>query len=297
MKAIPDFPNFVGITAFMHNELYPFLNNLEDGISEFTFLNLYLHQKKYAYKISKLQPQTYVLTGSDKHGSFFCIIGGLPEKEQVCELLEKYTRWKHISQRVYDSCIDCFTEMGYIPEQDPDSADYLYLRENLATLAGKSLHKKRNFANSFEKSYDWDIKPLDETTAADAGNVLDLWQEARSDNDGSDYDQCTIALSLLLVTNLEGIVVYADGKPVGWAMGEYISAGKTFVVHFEKGIDEYRGVYQFVNRATARSLSDTVLYINREQDLGDEGLRQAKMTYRPVGFVKKYWIKKHNKES
>lgn len=292
MKAIPDFPSLTPITAFMHNELYPFLNNLSDGISEFTFLNLYLHQKKYGYEISKLVNTTYVLVGSDKKGTFFCIIGGLPEKKQLCTLLEKYGRWKHISQSVYESCINCLEEMGYVPEDDRDSADYLYLRESLATLAGKSLHKKRNLANGFEKAYEWEVKPLDETTAADAGKVLDAWQESRSEDTATDYEQCSIALSLLLVTNLEGWIVYADGEPAGWALGEYIANGKFFVVHFEKAIDSYRGVYQFVNRATARALPETVEYINREQDLGDEGLRQAKMTYRPAAFVQKYWIKK-----
>jgi len=72
----------------------------------------------------------------------------------------------------------------------------------------------------------------------------------------------------------------------------YLASGSVFLVHFEKGVDSYRGVYQFVNRATARALPETVRFINREQDLGDEGLRQAKMTYRPESLVKKYWIKK-----
>lgn len=297
MKKIPNFPNFTPIMAFMHNELYPFLNNLSDGISEFTFFSLYLYQKKYSYKISRLKDTTYMLIGSDKEGSFFCVVGGLPEKDQLCILLEKYGRWKHITQDVYDLWTTCLQDIGYVIENDRNSADYLYLRENLASLAGKSLHKKRNLANGFEKSYDWEIKVLDETTAADAGAVLDFWQNSRPENTATDYDQCTTALSFLLVTNLTGWILYADGNPVAWALGEYISAGKMFVVHFEKAIDSYRGVYQFVNRATARALPETVIYINREQDLGDEGLRQAKMTYRPESFVQKYWIKKITERS
>ena len=61
-----------------------------------------------------------------------------------------------------------------------------------------------------------------------------------------------------------------------------------FVIHFEKALDEYRGIYQFLNQAFAESLPRFFTLINREQDLGNEGLRQAKMTYRPSGFVKKF---------
>ena len=61
-------------------------------------------------------------------------------------------------------------------------------------------------------------------------------------------------------------------------------------MHYEKAIGEYKGIYQFINRAFASVLPRDFKYINREQDLGDPGLRQAKMTYRPYGFVKKYQV-------
>jgi hypothetical protein len=61
-----------------------------------------------------------------------------------------------------------------------------------------------------------------------------------------------------------------------------------FAIHFEKAIDEYKGIFQYINQSFAASLPESCLHINREQDLGDEGLRQAKLTYRPSGFVRKY---------
>lgn len=134
------------------------------------------------------------------------------------------------------------------------------------------------------------MRPLTEKNAADAGIVLDAWVAARAEGDIADYDQCVNALEVLAVSNFSGLLVDVEDKPVAWALGEYIVSGKVFLVHFEKGIDSYRGVYQFVNRATARALPETVEFINREQDLGDEGLRQAKMTYRPAAFVKKYCV-------
>jgi hypothetical protein len=63
-------------------------------------------------------------------------------------------------------------------------------------------------------------------------------------------------------------------------------------VHFEKARIDFRGAFQYINYAYAQSLPESVEFVNREQDLGDEGMRQAKMTYRPVGFVKKYRAEK-----
>ena len=74
-------------------------------------------------------------------------------------------------------------------------------------------------------------------------------------------------------------------------MGEGLAKGKMFAVHFEKGIDSYKGIYQYINQSFAAALPKHYVYINREQDLGDKGLRQAKMTYRPVDFVRKYKAK------
>jgi hypothetical protein len=69
-----------------------------------------------------------------------------------------------------------------------------------------------------------------------------------------------------------------------------MAAGDMYCVHFEKAIDSYKGIYQFINQQEALSLPESITYINREQDVGDEGLRQAKMTYRPAKFVEKYVV-------
>ena len=82
--------------------------------------------------------------------------------------------------------------------------------------------------------------------------------------------------------------LYVNGEPVGWCLGEGLAAGRMFAIHFEKAVDRYKGVFQHINRSFAASLPESFVYINREQDLGDDGLRQAKLTYRPSGFVRKY---------
>ena len=94
MNIIPEFPEFASVSASMYKELYPFLNNLPDGVSEFTFLNLYLYRAKYDYRISRL-PQTaettFIVNGRDKYGTFFFVIGDLPSNEQIEALLCRKT--------------------------------------------------------------------------------------------------------------------------------------------------------------------------------------------------------------
>ena len=83
-----------------------------------------------------------------------------------------------------------------------------------------------------------------------------------------------------------------QGVAVAWCLAELAVQGTTAVVHFEKARTDFRGSYQYINYAFAQSLPEQVVYINREQDLGDEGLRHAKLSYKPEGFVKKYRLDK-----
>ena len=90
-----------------------------------------------------------------------------------------------------------------------------------------------------------------------------------------------------------GIVLYVTGIPVAWTLAEVNPDRKTAVTLFEKADASYKGSFQYINYAFAGYLPEYIEFINREQDLGNEGLRQAKMTYRPVKFVKKYKITLH----
>ena len=78
------------------------------------------------------------------------------------------------------------------------------------------------------------------------------------------------------------------GKPAAYTFGEGVAGGTAFVIHFEKAVGGFKGLYQFISMSFASILPDKYKYINWEQDLGDEGLRRTKMSYRPADFVRKY---------
>ena len=122
----------------------------------------------------------------------------------------------------------------------------------------------------------------------DALQILDEW--ARRQNDASDLAAAREALEKMWPLQLCGGLFYIDGKPVAYCLGEELALGRSFVIHFEKAVLEpqLKGIYQFINQAFASILPEKYQTVNREQDLGEAGLRQAKESYQPCGFVKKH---------
>ena len=285
-KIIPVFPEFMPITLEMRPDIRSLLSKIPDGVSEFTFSNLFLFRKRYGYEVSMVRDKTLVITGRRGDRSFFMTPCAAPGRSVLMELFDRCGYWKCIPDSVLAPCRACLECRGLDITEDRDNFDYLYLRSNLAELPGKKYHKKRNLVNAFENVYSCTTRPLDVATAEDALAVLDQWRIGK-EIDG-DYEAAREALELSDRLEMRGLVYYIGEKPVAWCLGEELARGKMFAVHFEKAVDGYKGLYQFVNRTFAASLPDTVRFINREQDLGNDGLRQAKMSYRPSGFVRKY---------
>ncbi len=269
--------------------MYPLLNKLPGGISEFTFTGLYLFRNTYKYELSWLPGKKLLIKGEKEGKSFYSLPMGFPEDKQLREtLLHEVNYIKNLTENHADDARVWLESIGYNVCEDRDNFDYLYLREDLATLRGKKYHKKRNQVNAFINNYSYEERPLCSDNIADAFSVLDEWRRLREDD--GDYEASKEALEQKDFLSLDGYIVYVDGKPAAYTMGEGIANGSTYVIHVEKAIGHYRGIYQFINQAYASVLHKKYQYINREQDLGDAGLRQAKMTYRPAGFIKKYRV-------
>ena len=173
--------------------------------------------------------------------------------------------------------------------------EYLYPRQDLATLSGSKLHKKKNHVNAYIKNYGEHYIPL---TSAEIPQVLAL------QNDWCKWRECEQSASLLAESDvtcsvlrewdrLPGLVggaLLVEGQMVAFTVGERLDA-ETMVVHFEKGRPEFRGVYQAINYFFARYAGEGFTLFNREQDAGEEGLRQAKESYVPSGFTRKNTVR------
>lgn len=286
--SIPQYPDFAPIDLSMKDSMYPAFNLLKDGISEFTFSNLYLFRHVYDYKVARFPDQGLVISGIKEGKAFFYLPCCLPSKQIFDELAIHHDYMKNLSESQAVQHRIELESRGYIVNEDRDNFDYLYFRKDLAELTGKEYHKKRNLVNGFISTYECEQKPLKKENVADAIAVLEEWKSVKGIE--GDYKAAREGLELFEELGMRGAVYYIQNEPVGWCLGEPLAKGAMFAVHFEKACDRFKGIYQFINQAFAQSLPVYFKLINREQDLGNEGLRQAKMTYRPSGFVRKYRI-------
>lgn len=273
----------------MKNSLHPDLSLLPDGISEYTFAGLYLFRSTYNYQIAQLDDTHLYLQGEKEGKQFFMLPCGPPDDQELLrELTESHDYLKGLAERFADNDRVRFEMAGYHIEEDRDNFDYLYLKMDLAELSGRKFHKKRNLVNGFVNNYSYSEYPIKPDNLSDALDICDRWRDEREPGDEGDYTAAREALEKMEELGLHGYLVAVEGKPAAYTLGEPLQKGRSFAVHFEKAVGGYKGIYQFINQCFASVLPRHYHYINREQDLGDDGLRQAKMTYRPFGFVKKY---------
>lgn len=187
---------------------------------------------------------------------------------------------------------------------DRDSFDYIYSIDDLADLAGRKFQKKRNHLNRFQQEHpEAEFLPLDENTRADAMALVEKWYEDHIAADPNrDYHLEKRALRRAFdcyeQLGLEGLVLMEQGKALAFAMGSRLNRN-TFDIHFEKALDWADGAYAAINRGFARYLREKypeVKWLNREDDLGIEGLRKAKLSYNPDHMVEKCWAQLREEE-
>ena len=280
---LPKYPETSPLTLELRPLLHPLFQQLPDGISEFTFANLYLFRNTHQYAISSLVDGTPVILGQDAATSFFMLPFALPEQPLLEQLFRDRGMMKCAS-RVQATMLE---QRGYRAVEDRDNFDYLYRREDLALLGGRNYHKKRNLIKAFVNSHIFSAKPLREEFRDDALRVLDAW---RNEADQGDYEAAHEALERMEDLQLCGGIYYVETQPVAYVLGEEIAGGASFAIHFEKAVSGYKGLYQYINQSFAAILPESYETINREQDLGNEGLRKAKLSYNPSGFVEKFKI-------
>jgi hypothetical protein len=180
-------------------------------------------------------------------------------------------------------------------EEMRDSFDYVYTLEGLASLAGRKYQAKRNHINRFKQNHpDWRFEPIA------AENIQECWQmnkewcllHACSDNELLTMERCAVkrCFDHFAELGLEGGLLRAEGRVIAYTLGEKLNSD-TYVTHIEKAFGEIQGSYQMINQQFAsfiREKHPELRLINREEDMGLEGLRKAKLSYHPDKMEVKY---------
>lgn len=185
------------------------------------------------------------------------------------------------------------TVSGLRSEEARNDWDYLYEVEALIALKGNRLHNKKNLFTQFVRDYEYAYHELGPELIAQVLAMQSTWCTWRNCNSSLSLaaESRVIRRTLTAWSQLTGIlggVLMVAGTIVAFTVGEILTKD-TLVIHFEKGLDRYKGVYQAINRLFLEHHRDCRL-VNREQDLGDLGLRHAKLSYQPSGYLKKYTV-------
>ena len=178
-------------------------------------------------------------------------------------------------------------------ESEPvrDEFDYVYLTEELINLSGKKFQPKRNHISFFKRNNIWNYERIEKNSIPECLEMSKKWLEQSNaeyrDDLESELKNIKCAFENYDELGYVGGLIRADGKVVAYTMGEKLN-DDTFCIHIEKAFSDIRGASQLINQQFAENELKSYKYINREDDVGADNLRKAKLSYNPVFMVEKY---------
>jgi hypothetical protein len=267
--------------------------------SDASFANIYLLRNKYSTKISRYKDfiiRKYSGKGA-RCGYTFPLGKGdvtkaLAEIEKDAKECGERLQFAFVTEEQKE-VLENAMPARFCYSSDAGDSDYIYLRSELASLSGKAFHKKKNHFSKFVRTYpDYKYYEIGACNIYDAQKVADAWYyEHLQDEDASqlaEYKAIKEALENFEELGLIGGIIYVNDSPCAMTIASKINEN-TVDVHFEKAVGEYalNGGYAAINKLFSEKL-DGVTWLNREEDIGIEGLRKAKLSYRPKIMLKKY---------
>ncbi|MDE5806916.1 MAG: phosphatidylglycerol lysyltransferase domain-containing protein [Muribaculaceae bacterium] len=251
----------------------------------------------YEYAVFK---DTLFLKGTDERGLFFHQPLGAISQEEAMRLIKEYCDAHDLSARIIIPG-ECEAEKIEDVESAhtsylPGWREYMYNIEQFVKFSGKKMEKKRNHLNYFMNHFaDYEMEILDgsELQAKELCEFNDKFNLYHKDDETFDYESSAIGKAIENYRRYPffGLLLRYEGNIIGYTFGEAV--GDTFIIHAEKGDIEYRGVYQALSSLLSRQIQEKfpeVRFLNREDDMGNEYLRQSKLSYHPTKFIAKWEI-------
>jgi hypothetical protein len=265
---------------------------------EYTFGNLFIWSTSYSTKICKFNDFMICRWGKGNDLSYSLPIGEGDFTQAIEEIIND-AKSLGIKARIYG-----ITEgyLGLLKEAftgkftyyfDDGFNDYIYLTEKMSSLSGKKYHSKRNHITNFKKNNpDWSFEEINKDNINECIEYHTKWIDSK-DSDDSDLEDYSFEFEAVLKAfenydslGFQGGIIRANGKIVAYTLGE-AQSDKCFVTHFEKADAQIQGAYPIINQEFTKNCLGNYEYVNREEDLGLEGLRKAKQSYNPEIWLKK----------
>ena len=297
---------FKEIDIHSKQELDPYFERVDYEACEYCFTTLYMWQ--HVYKTGYYIGEDFAVLVGEYEGDSFSILP-LASKDKLPKVIDfvlKYFKkenkkiyFRGVTKEVVKVLKEKYPDrFEYIEERD--LFDYIYNGENLRSLQGKKNQKKRNHLNYFLKEYDgrYEYKSLKKENFAECLALIKEWVSNKEENyefdEGIDEELLGIKKIFKDYDILEDKVrvsgIYIDGRLEAFTMGELLNKNMA-LVHIEKANPDIRGLYPYINQQFIVNEFEDVEFVNREEDLGIEGLRKAKLSYHPSRFVEKYTVR------
>jgi hypothetical protein len=286
---LPSYPDFRPLGLEDRPLLQPLLDDLQPRVSELTFAGLWLFRRAHRYFLTRLEG-ALVVRGQGYDGTPYALppLGGDAGAAMERLLADGIPLY---------GADDLFLGRWPLPAgarvlEDRDNFDYLYRHDDLAQLPGNRYHKKKNRINYLLARHACRAEEMVDGHREGCLQLLETWGRVRGDVGGSlplEQEAAAEAVTMWAKLGLSGVVLLVDDRLAAFALGERLNR-TTSVCHFEKSDPFLEGTAQLVDREFNARLFTECEFVNREQDLGEPGLRNAKLTYHPVELVRKYRI-------
>lgn len=282
--------------SFDHRDiLMEKFKQLQFYFSEYSFANIYLFRKIHEYEIVTLDQHIFI-KGITRDRIPFIMLVEVPSASYIQSLQKVLDEYKiNLLFPVREEWIGTFDKKLIQASFKSDDSDYLFLKQKLMTYSGKGLGYKRKLVDRFLDTHQAKTIVLTLDNLGYAKTILDEWQTSFKKRDGNhlqmetDYDSCFEALELFSSLNLNGRLLFADDQPIGFVIGERL-VNDCYVIHFIKSFGEISGGYQYLLQDFVNALDEKIIWVNLEQDLGVQSLRQSKWSYSPDKLLYKWRV-------
>jgi hypothetical protein len=291
-------PEFRELTLADKPAIDRIINRLQTEASDLTFTNLFMWRKTYGLRVAHLpEIDFWVLYAKPtrwKQRFFMTPLGDWSDSQKVIEAL------RIMREKVKKEEVPFMLLAGILQQLDPslqleadrNTFDYVYETGALINLAGRNLHAKRNHLNKFERKYIWEYQPCSPELVESCLTVEKEWFRLRDQEGnplGNEEEAMLETLSNFRVLGVTGGIIRIDGQIQAMSIGEQLN-NHMAVIHIEKANTAFEGIYVAINQQFAANQWRELPYINREEDMGIDGLRQSKLSYRPAKMVEKFIV-------
>ncbi|MFZ5975984.1 MAG: DUF2156 domain-containing protein [Bacillota bacterium] len=294
--------DFTRISLAAHEPIKEFTDVWQLELSDLSFANMFIWRYSHNIEYCIENDVLYIKLCHRRFPCFFFVPLTLNRQRSIrgpLDRLREYTDSIGEPLRVKSATVE---QKAKIEQDCPDMFDftydegrfdYVYNTRDLIELKGKKYHGKRNHINRFMSLYNYAYATLEPGDVEECIGVYTDWVEKKGIvglDVEDEWRSVTEALYHFEQLRLKGGVIRVDGAIQAFTLGEQLTRD-TALIHIEKGNTECEGIFAMMNRAFAEAEFSHTLFINREEDLGIEGLRKAKRSYRPVKMIEKYDLK------